>query len=314
MQASVKEDRDKYIGGSDIPVILGISPFKTRWELIQEKAGLVKNDFEGNEYTDYGNVMESKIRDFINESEKDKFVEGKHIDGNIRCHTDGENKTTILEIKTTSRIHYRLEDYKIYLVQLLFYMKHTNRKKGKLAVYYRTDNWDESMHVKEHLFDYNFKEKFLQLFDINLSDYKELVEEINQAVEMFVRDVERVKENPFLTEQDLLPQEIVEKAKRLEDFEIILKDQEKVKKEYDELKKSLFDSMEKYCIKKWITPNETKITLVEPTENKVTQEIKFDEEAFKKEYPDLFEKFSKRVEKVTKGKAGFLRITVPKGE
>lgn len=303
MQASVKEDRDKYIGGSDIPVILGISSFKTRWELIQEKAGLVKNDFEGNEYTEYGNVMESKIRDFINASEKDKFVEGKHIDGNIRCHTDGENKTTILEIKTTSQIHDKVDDYKNYLVQLLFYMEHTNRKKGKLAVYSRPKDFDET-----------FDDKLLSVYDVKLSDYKELVEEINQAVEMFVRDVERVKENPFLTEQNLLPQEIVEKAKRLEDFEIILKDQEKVKKEYDELKKSLFDSMEKYCIKKWITPNETKITLVEPTENKVTQEIKFDEEAFKKEYPDLFEKFSKKVEKVTKGKAGFLRITVPKGE
>ena len=30
----VSEDRDKYIGGSDIPVILGLSPFKTRWQLL----------------------------------------------------------------------------------------------------------------------------------------------------------------------------------------------------------------------------------------------------------------------------------------
>ena len=74
---NVKVDRDKYIGGSDIPIMMNISPFKTRWELLQEKAGLVENTFDGNQYTEYGNVLEPKIRDYINESQKDKFVEGK---------------------------------------------------------------------------------------------------------------------------------------------------------------------------------------------------------------------------------------------
>lgn len=89
---NVKVDRDKYIGGSDISIIMNISPFKTRWELLQEKSGLIENEFEGNQYTEYGNVLEPKIRDFINESQKDKFVEGKDIIDDIRCHTDGINK------------------------------------------------------------------------------------------------------------------------------------------------------------------------------------------------------------------------------
>ena len=63
MQISVKENRDLYIGGSDIPKIMGISTFQTRWELLQEKAGLLENSFEGNSYTEYGNKMEPKIRE-----------------------------------------------------------------------------------------------------------------------------------------------------------------------------------------------------------------------------------------------------------
>ena len=66
MQA-VTVDRDKYIGGSDIPIIMGISSFKTRFDLLLEKAGIKENDFAGNKYTEYGNVMEPKIRNFINE-------------------------------------------------------------------------------------------------------------------------------------------------------------------------------------------------------------------------------------------------------
>ena len=44
MQKSVKEDREKYIGGSDIPIIMGISPFKSRFDLLLEKAELKDND------------------------------------------------------------------------------------------------------------------------------------------------------------------------------------------------------------------------------------------------------------------------------
>ena len=56
-------DRFKWIGGSDIPAIMGISPFTTRFDLLLFKAELKENDFKGNEYTRYGQVMEPKIRD-----------------------------------------------------------------------------------------------------------------------------------------------------------------------------------------------------------------------------------------------------------
>jgi predicted phage-related endonuclease len=136
MQASVKQDRDKYIGGSDIPIIMEISSFKSRYDLLLEKAGLKDNDFNGNVYTEYGNTMEPKIREYVNRSFKVpfRFKEGKHVreaeDGEpigIRCHTDGENQEYILEIKTTSQIYETVDEYKSYLVQLLFYMMETEK-------------------------------------------------------------------------------------------------------------------------------------------------------------------------------------------
>ena len=90
MQKSVNEDRDKYIGGSDIPIIMGISPFKTRFDLLLEKAGLKENDFTGNEYTEYGNVMESKIRDYVNKLTKKKWETPSGV--KITLVADGEDK------------------------------------------------------------------------------------------------------------------------------------------------------------------------------------------------------------------------------
>ena len=43
----VTKDRDKYVGGSDVPIIMGLSPFKTRFELAQEKAGIERVILKG---------------------------------------------------------------------------------------------------------------------------------------------------------------------------------------------------------------------------------------------------------------------------
>ena len=104
MQASVKQDRDKYLGGSDIPIIMELSSFKSRYDLLLEKAGLKEDTFPGNVYTEYGNTMEPKIRDYVNRSfnEPFRFKEGKHVREakgddplGIRCHTDGENQESV---------------------------------------------------------------------------------------------------------------------------------------------------------------------------------------------------------------------------
>lgn len=80
----VRTDRNKYVGGSDIPTIMNINPFKKRFDLLLEKAELLENEFEGNIYTEYGNVLEPKIREYINKLKNTNYIEYKKIDGNIR--------------------------------------------------------------------------------------------------------------------------------------------------------------------------------------------------------------------------------------
>ena len=298
MQA-VTIDRNKYIGGSDIPIIMGISPFKTRFDLLLEKAGIKENDFTGNEYTEYGNILEPKIREYINKSFDMEFKEGKHINGDIRCHTDGETDTCILEIKTTSQIHENVDDYKNYLVQLLFYMQETKRKIGYLAVYIRPEDFNE-----------NFEAERLKVYRIKLNEYKDLLEQINQAVDQFRIDLEKVKSNPFITEEELLPTDLTELSNKLVALENRLAEYKTLEQEEKALKEQLKNAMENNNIKKWETPNGVKITLVEDTPDKVVR--KFNEKLFKDNNLDLWDEYSEEV--VQKGKSGYVKITLPKEE
>lgn len=297
MQKSVKEDREKYIGGSEIAVIMGISPFKTRYELLLEKAGLKEDDFEGNQFTEYGNMMEEKIRSYINKKYDTAFVEGKHIEGDIRCHTDGENKDYILEIKTTSEIHENIDDYKTYLVQLLFYMYHTKRHLGMLAVYERPEDFNEE-----------FDKERLHIYSVKIEDYEELINKINNAVDQFRIDLQKLKENPFLTEEDLLPVDLTKISYEIIVLENKLKEYKKIEQEQKELKEQLKKAMEEKGIKSWQTPNGAKITLIEDGKDK--EVMKFNEKKFMEENQNIYNNYLET--KIQKGKNGYVLITLPK--
>ena len=306
MQDSVKQDRNKYIGGSDIAVIMNLSPFKSRFDLLLEKAGYKEDTFEGNVYTEYGNKLEPLIRDWINANIREdlEYKEGKHIreaeDGEIigvRIHTDGENDNTILEIKTTSQIYDNVEDYKLYLVQLLFYMVNTGKEKGLLAVYDRPEDLSEE-----------FESKRLQLFDIKLEDYNELCEEIGAACERFIEDLQKVKDNPFITEEELLPTEITDITARILAFESQLDYLKSIEKKIKDDKARLKDAMQTCGVKSWTTPNGYKITLVPDGEDKT--EKKFNPDKLKEADPETYNKYLE--DKIVKGSSGYVKITAPK--
>lgn len=295
----VTKDRDKYIGGSDIPIIMGLSSFKTRWELLQEKAGIAQSDFDGNEYTEYGNVMEPKIRDYFNNIYNCECVEDKIIDGRLRYHYDGldrENGVAI-EIKTTSQIHDALMGYKKYLVQLLTGMKLAGVKEGYLLVYERPEDFDEE-----------FDPEKLQTFAVHITGYEALLEEINFAVGGFVTDWDRLKENPFLTEEDLQPFELVALSDEVVRLEHSLAAYKQIEAEAKEVKAKLKEAMKKHGIKKWTTNNGVKITLVPDGEGS-TKKV-FNDKAFKKAQPEAYEKYL--VDKTVKGRSGYVKITLPK--
>lgn len=296
----VTRDRDKYIGGSDIPIIMGLSPFKTRFELAQEKAGIREDDFKGNEYTKYGNYIEPIIRQYINEKYGYNFVEDKIINGNIRYHADGRDagRSTTLEVKSTSQIHTDLTGYKKYTVQLAFGMDQFKDKHGLLAVYDRPDDFSEE-----------FDPKRLQIFNIEREDVDELLLlEIDPAVANFVKDVEKLKENPFMTEEDLQPNAVVRISNELANLEEAFVVAESFIKEYKKKKEELKVAMEEHGIKKFTTNNGTQITFV--PDGKDTTVKMFDEKTFAAENPEMAEKYM--IEKVKKGRTGYVRITPPK--
>lgn len=302
MDFDVTIDRDKFIGGSDLAAIMGISPFTTRWELLLEKAGLKERDFSGNKYTEYGHEIEPKIREYINSIHDMNFEPNQVIDGDLRFHTDGFFYNTVLEIKSTSQIHEHIDGYKIYLVQLLKYMEANKADYGILAVYHRPED-----------FSAEFDPDRLQIFYVEADAFTDLLAEVNAEIDRFRKDLARLKENPLLTEEDLQPKEVVEVAKTVEALEMQMASFKSIEATHKKMKQALYEAMEKHNIKSWETFNGTKITRVDGTAASVETVTEFDSEAFAESHPRLFKRFSKAVEKKTKAKAGYVKITLPKG-
>ena len=298
----VTVDRDKYIGGSDIPIIMGISPFRTRYELLLEKAGLQESTFEGNRYTRYGDEMEPKIRAYVNSKYNTNFYPTQVIEGDMRANTDGFNGVKVLEVKTTSHIYETVDEYLIYLVQLLYYIERCKVDAGILAVYERPED-----------FDVEFDESRLQIFEIFGTDYLGLIREINREIDRFRADVERLKANPLLSEQDFLQSnELVAISQKAVALEIEMLKYKEIEAQYKELKAALYKAMVDADVKSWTMPNGTKITKVKETHASVKLVEEFDVERFKQDHDELYKAYTVEVPKETKGRAGYAKITLPK--
>ena len=68
--------------------------------------------------------------------------------------------------------------------------------------------------------------------------------------------------------------------------------------------------MLKHDVKSWNLPNGTKISRVDEVPASTKTVTEFDSEAFKADNPSLFQKYLKKVEKKTNGRAGYVRITL----
>lgn len=301
MEYDVTIDREKFVGGSDIPVIMGISTFKTRWDLLLEKAGLKENEFKGNKFTEYGHVMEPEIRDYINRLYDTNFEQNQIINGDFRGNTDGFNGKCVLEIKTTSHIYDKVDDYIVYLVQLVKYMEVNNVEDGLLAVYERPED-----------FSLEFDENRLVVYPIKADAYKDLLEKVNAEIDRFLADLARLKDNPLLSEEDFQPNEIVTLSNKVMVLERRMAEYKTIQEEYEAMKQNLFEAMVKHDVKSWKTFNGTKITRVDAVAGATKTVTEFDSDTFGKEHPRLFKKYSKEVTKTSKSRAGFVKITLPK--
>lgn len=298
----VTVDRDKYIGGSDIPALMGISPYKTRYELLLEKAGLKEIEPAENRYTEYGHYIEPFIRDYINEKENRRFKPNMTVKRGIRCHTDGFDGECVLEIKSTSRIYDSVDEYIVYLVQLLLYMAENGVRRGKLAVYERPDDFSPF-----------FEPERLTEYDIVADDYTGLTEGVYSEIYRFEDDLARLKENPLLCEDDFQTVELVTLSQKVVELEREMADFKVLESQYKAMKQALFEAMTRYNVKSWRMFGGTKITRVDGSDASEETVTEFDEEAFRHECPDIFERYQKTVTRRKSGRAGYVKITLAKG-
>lgn len=295
----VNVERWRYIGGSDIPVIMDLSPFKTREELLREKAFELDSEFEGNAFTEYGHIMEPKIREYINNTYGYHFQEYREVSEGCRIHLDGYDEVLggiVLEVKTTGTVKDTEEENLAYKVQLLYYMEKTKAKKGLLAIYNRPEDFSEE-----------FDEDRLTIIFVEREDNQELIQQIMTAVDNFEKDKERLKTNPELTSEDLIPEDLqqlaIEYKKKKEESEAL-------KKEADLLANLMIDRIAKEGRKK-LKFDKTGFQITRTAEKPERHEMveEFDLEAFKQEHHELLGKYMRLKMKKISGRKATIRIT-----
>lgn len=274
---NVTEKRGMYVGGSDISTILGLNRYKTQYELALEKTGIKPSEFKGNEYTEYGNILEPQIREYINSINKTNFKPATKIDEErkIRSNTDGHDKEAglILEIKT----HGKNPTLKVYEAQMQLYMWHFGVEFGWLALYERPED-----------FDIEFDVERLKINQVERDD--EYIQKILDAIETFWIRCEYLKEKPDMTEQEFMgigQNELTVVAQQVEKLELQLANFKKLEEQYKTMKNKLYQLMEEYDIKKWET-DRIIITRTLPTKRE-----SLDSKKLKADHPDLFETYKK---------------------
>lgn len=143
---SVKDDRDKYIGGSDLPKVNNPTSAE---RLIFEKTHEQK-DFTSI-YTEFGNIAEPLIRAYASEN----FYEGESIEPSTtiieregklgyRGNLDGDNtlREEVIEIKTLGENYFNdissmAKKVEAYRIQVGYYMMLKGYKKASIYIFKR---------------------------------------------------------------------------------------------------------------------------------------------------------------------------------
>ena len=151
-----EDDRRTGLGGSDSPVVLGVSPFKTRQELWQEKMGLIETKELTSPAIKRGNTLEPIVADLYAavtgrkvEIVKQRIVHPQypHIYAHIdrRIIDDKQKGPGVLEIKCPGVAVFgkckREGLLESYLVQLAHYLGVTGYKWGAFAVF-SAEQWE----------------------------------------------------------------------------------------------------------------------------------------------------------------------------
>jgi len=126
------------IGGSDIPAIIGVNPYKTAYQLWLEKTGQAPAT-QDNKYMRAGRKLEQVVAEFFSEETAAKVIPSPGpvlIDGWMRASVDrlyirNPQEQEILECKTTQKTHDVPDP--AWLAQLHWYFHLLKKNHGAIA-------------------------------------------------------------------------------------------------------------------------------------------------------------------------------------
>lgn len=296
-QSFTAEERQAYIGGSDIAAIMGQSRWKTPYKLWAEKTGkITPPDLSNNEAVDMGNRLEQFVADLFADKtgkqvrkapktyqHKDYPYLVAHIDRLIT------NSDELLECKTCSA--YKLEEWenkipKEYVLQVIWYLGITGRKRGWIACL-----------IGGQKFDYkaiDFDEELFNLMVNKAVEFWQMVQ--NQTPPVMVADDDEVIEEIYPDSNDEMIEmsEINDRVAYLQEVKMHIEEMTKERKEIETELKSIIQD------KAGIKTPQYKITWETQTPHKI------DTDRLQEEMPEIAEKYTKvtsyRVLRILKNK------------
>lgn len=312
---NVTIDRHKYVGGSDLPTILGLNVKygTTAYDLALEKAGIKPRDFNGNQFTKYGQVMEPVIRDYINSLYGVNYLEDTVIDEDrgYRGNTDGIDRNAdipILEIKTFGDTL----DVDYYEPQCQFYMETFNQSACLLVGYKRPKDFytgiDYDLENGDEYFNFDFDPNNLVIHEIKRDVNKWI--KIDARIQMFKKAVVYFRDNKDTATEDdfnrlFYGSDIVVTANKIAILESKLSAVKDLEAEYKKAKEELYKLFDEKGIISFDTGN-VKITKVAPTSYET---VGIDTAKLKENEPVIYEAY-KTVK--TTNRKGYILITVKK--
>lgn len=312
---NVTIDRYKYIGGSDLPTILGqnLKYDKKPYDLALEKAQIKPNTFKGNQFTKYGQKMEPVIRDYINSVYGVNYLEDTIVDSTkgYRGNTDGIDRNAsipILEIKTFGDEL----DVDYYTAQCQFYMETFDRDACLLVGYKRPADFytgvDYDLENDDSYFNFEFDPN--NLVEHVIYRDKSLWNKIEERIKSFKDAVGYLVENKDdYTEEEFnkifYGTDLIETTNKVVSLETKLQAMKTIENDYKKAKEELYNLFEEKGILSFDTGT-MKITKVAPTSY---QTVSIDTKKLKEENEKIYNKY--KVVKTT-NKKGYILITIKK--
>lgn len=309
-------DRHKYIGGSDLPSILGLNAKygKSIYDFAREKVGIIPNSFQGNQFTKYGQKMEPIIRDYINSIYGANYLEDTIIDTErgYRGNTDGIDRHAeypILEVKTFGDEL----DVDYYAPQCQFYMETFDVDACLLVGYKRPKDFytgiDYDLENDDSYFNFEFDENNIVTHIIERDP--KAWSKIEARINVFKNTLEQLKINTEMTEAEFnnifYGTDLMILTDKLSIIETSLNHFKDMEKEYKKLKEDLYKIFEEKSIVSFDT-GLIKFTKVNPTSYDT---VSIDTAKLKEENEEIYNKY--KVTKTT-SKKGYILITTKKGE